>query len=76
MHKITSLEDVERKNLKPKFGSLGTNLGYLGPASRQDIILGFPRWPILVIWGPYNYPILAAPQAHAKNLKTVGAWCG
>ena len=31
MHKITSLEDVKRKNLKPKFWSLGTNLGYLGP---------------------------------------------
>ena len=64
-----------RKILRPKFLSLGTNLGYLGPVSLQDVIVGFPRWLFLVIWGLYNYPILVAPQTHAKNPKTTEAWC-
>ena len=75
MHKITSLEDVQRKNLKPKFWSLGTNLGYLGPVSQQDIIIGFSQLQFLLILDPYDYSVLVALQTHAKNPKPAAAWC-
>ena len=75
MHKITLLEDGMRKFLEPKFWSLGTNLGYLGPVSQQDIIIGFFQLQFLVILDPYDYSVLEALQTHAKNPKPAGAWC-
>ena len=76
MHKITLFEDVERKIVRPKFWSLGTALEYLGPVFQKALGLGFYQMQFLVIWGPYDLPILVAPQAHAKNPKSAGARCG
>ena len=64
------------KNFETKFWSLGTALGYLGPVFQKALGLGFYQLQFLVIWGPYDLPILVAPQAHAKNPKSAGAWCG
>ena len=65
-----------RKFLKQKFWSQGTPLGYLGPRSQADLGLGFCRFQIWVIWGPYDYPVLVACQGTAKNPKSAGARCG
>ena len=75
MHKIPLLENAKRKFLRPKFWSLGIHLGYMGPVSQRAIEIGFCRLQFLVIWGPYDHPILVAPQTHARNLKSAGAWC-
>ena len=65
-----------RKFLRPKFWSLGTHLGSLGPGSRADLGLGPCRLQFLVIWGPYECPALTACQGTAENPKLIGAWCG
>ena len=75
MHKTTLLEDGMRKFLGPKFWSLGSNLGYLGPVSQQDIIIGFSQLQFLVILDPYDCSVLVALQTHAKNPKRAAAWC-
>ena len=75
MHKITSLENDMRKFLRPKFWSLGTSLGYLGPVSQWDVPLGFYKLQFLVIWGPYEPSVIVAPLVFAKRLKTVPACC-
>ena len=59
-----------RKILTQKFWSHGTPLGYLGPVSQEDGILGACRFQIPVIWGPYETPRLVAFHAQAKKLKT------
>ena len=64
-----------RKILTKKFWSQGTSLGYLGPGSQQDVIVGACRFQILVIWGQYKASVLVACLDQAKNLKTAGAWC-
>ena len=64
-----------RKFLEPKFWSLGTNLGFLGAVSQQDMIIGFSQLQFLVILNPYDYSVLVALQTHAKNPKPAGAWC-
>ena len=64
-----------RNILDRKFWSLGTPLGSLGPPSQGDIIVGPYRLQILVIWGPYEPPVLVACQATAENPKSVGSWC-
>ena len=76
MHKITSYFYHLRKFLKKNFWSQGTPLGYLGPGSQEALGLGFYRFQIWVIWGPYDYPALVACQGQAKNPKTAGARCG
>ena len=76
MHKITSNFYDMRKILRKKFWSQGTPLGYLGPGSQEAQHLGPCFFQILVIWGPYDYPVLVACQGQAKSLKTAGAWCG
>ena len=75
MHKITSNFYDMRKILTKIFWSHGTPLGYLGAGFQPDVGLGFSRFQILVIWGPYDLPVLVALQAQAKNLKTAGARC-
>ena len=64
-----------RKILGRKFWSLGTPLGSLGPLSQGDVIVGPYGLQILVIWGPYEPPVLVACQATAENPKSVGSWC-
>ena len=64
-----------RKILDRKFWSLGTPLGSLGPLSQGDVIVGPYGLQILVIWGPYEPPVLVACQATAENPKSVGSWC-
>ena len=61
--------------LRQKFWSLRTALGYLVPVSQKALGLEFYQIQFLVIWGPYDLPILMAPQAHAKNPKSAGAQC-
>ena len=75
MHKITSEFYDMRKILTKFFWSHGTPLGYLGAESQADLGLGACRFQILVIWGPYDFPVLVAPHEQAKNLKTAGARC-
>ena len=74
-YKITSYFYDLRKILTKKFWSQGTPLGYLGSGSQEALGLGSCRFQILVIWGPYDYPVLVACQGTAKNLKTAGARC-
>ena len=64
-----------RKILDRKFWSLGTPLGSLGPLSQGDVIVGPYGLQILVIWGPYEPPVLVACQAQAENPKSAGALC-
>ena len=75
MYKITSSEDGMRKNFRPKFWSLGTSLGYLGPVSQADPDERFSQPHFLVVWTPYYYPKLVVSETQAKNPKTIGAWC-
>ena len=65
-----------RKFLDQKFWSHGTPLGSLGPLSFQAMGPGACQCQILVIWGPCEHPVLVAPQAQAKYLKTAGSRCG
>ena len=74
-HKITSLEDDMRKILSQKFWSHGTPLGYLGPVSQKALNVWSSQFQILVIWGPYEPPVLVACQAQAENPKSAGALC-
>ena len=75
MYKITSSEDGMRKIFRPKFWSLGTYLGYLGPVSQADPDERFSQPHFLVVWTPYYYPKLVVSETQAKNPKTIGAWC-
>ena len=75
MHKITSYFYDLRKILTNKSWSQGTPLGYLGSGSQEALGLGFSRFQIWVIWGPYDYPALVAFHAQAKNPKMAGARC-
>ena len=75
-HKITSDFYDIRKILTKKFWSQGTNLGSLGPVSREAFNEIFFRFQILVIWGPYDLQIPTAPQEKAKNLKTAPSCSG
>ena len=55
-----------RKILRPKFWSLGTKLGYLGPGSQKalDEIFSLPQ--ILLYMGPYDLPGVVAYRGKAK----------
>ena len=64
-----------RKFLTKKFWSHGTPLGYLGAGSQADLSLGPCRFQILIIWGPYDFPVLVALQAQAENLKPIRSRC-
>ena len=75
MHKITLFQDGVRKFLRPKFWSLGTHLGSLGPGSQADLGLGPCRLQFLVIWGPYEWLALTACQGTAENPNLTAAWC-
>ena len=75
MYKVTSDFYDMRKFLTENFWSHGTPLGYLGVGSQEALGLGAFRLQILVIWGPYDFPVLVACQGRAKNLKTAGAQC-
>ena len=75
MYKVTSDFYDMRKFLTENFWSHGTPLGYLGAGSQEALGLGACRFQILVIWGPYDFPVLVACQGQAKNLKTAGARC-
>ena len=71
---MTSCLHVKRKFLTPKFWSLGTYLGYLGPLSQkvQGEIFSKPQfWFILT---PNNFPALVASFVFEKNLKTLPTW--
>ena len=61
-----------RKFLSPKFWSLGTPLGSLGPGSQADLHQRACQSQILFIWGPCKAPVLVALLGQAKNPKT--AW--
>ena len=67
MDKITSDSYDMRKFLTKKFWSQGTNMGSLGPGSQKALILGSSKLQFLVIWGPYNIPVMVAVQIQAKN---------
>ena len=75
MHKITSLEDGKRKILTQKFWSHGTSLGHLGPLPQEALGLGSGRLQFLVIWGPYELPILVASHGTPKSLKAARSQC-
>ena len=75
VHKITSYFCDMRKFLSPKFWSLGTPLGSLGPGSQADLDQRACRPQILFIWGPCKALVLVALLGQAKILKTAGAWC-
>ena len=47
----------------------------MGPGSLEALGLGFCQFQILVIWGPYESPVLVACQGHSKSPKTAGARC-
>ena len=57
-----------RKFLDPKFWSHGTYLGYLGPISQEPNDEIFQNCLILIVWGPYEGPILVACRVGAKKL--------
>ena len=61
--------------MRPKFWSLGTHLGSLGPGSQGDVGLGSCRLQFLVIWGPNECPALMACQGTAENPNLIGAQC-
>ena len=75
MHKITCYHYDMRKISTKNFWSQGTLLGSPGPGSQADLILGFSRFQILVIWGPYGGPVLVACQGHSKTPKFFPRWC-
>ena len=75
MYKIPSYFYDMRKFLTKFFWSHGTPLGYLGAGSQADLGLGPCRFQILVIWGPYDFPVLVALQAQAENLKPIRSRC-
>ena len=75
MYKITSALYIDTKILNKNFWSHGTPLGYLGSVSQEALNLGFCRFQILVIWGPYGFSVLVALQIQAKNPKPIGACC-
>ena len=54
-----------RKFLRQKFWSLGTYLGYLGPISQKP---KDENYIFLIVWGPYEGPILVACRVGAKKL--------
>ena len=56
-----------RKLLRSKFWSQGTKMGYMGPGSQKALNQGFSKYQFLVIWGPYNLPVIVAFQVQAKN---------
>ena len=64
-----------RKFLRQKIWSHGTHLGSLGPLSREAPILGAVQLQILVIWGPYELPVVVALETQAQNPKTAGQQC-
>ena len=64
-----------RNFLTKIFWSHGTSLGSPGSLSQGNVIPGFCRFQILVIWGPYESPVLVACPCHSKSLKTAGAPC-
>ena len=64
-----------RKFSRQKIWSHGTPLGSLGPLSREAPILGAVQLQILVIWGPYEPPVVVALETQAEILKTAGARC-
>ena len=60
---------------KKFFWSHGTSLGSPGSLSQGDVLPGFCRFQILVIWGPYESPVLVACPRHSKSPKTARARC-
>ena len=74
-HKITSYENNQSKIWYPKFWSLGTTLGYMGPLSLQDVILGPCRLQFLVIWDPCEASVQVALGAKAKNPNSARSRC-
>ena len=63
------------KNLDQKIWSHGTPLGSLGPLSQQDTILGAGQLQILVVWGPYEPPVVLVLKTQAENPITAGQQC-
>ena len=63
------------KFLGPKIWPHGTPLGSLGLLSQEAPILGFDQHQILVIWGPYEPPVVVALETFAENPKTAGSRC-
>ena len=76
MHYIWSDFHHMRNFLTKFFWSHGTSLGSPGSLSQGDVLPGFCRFQILVIWGPYESPVLVACPRHSKSPKTAGARCG
>ena len=64
-----------RKFLRQKFWSLGTYLGYLGPISQEPKDEIFPNYIFLIVWGPYDGPILMACRVGAKKLTALRNLC-
>ena len=55
------------KNLRPKFWSLGTKLGYLGPGSQKALDEIFSLRQILLYMGPYDLPGVVASHEKAET---------
>ena len=64
-----------RKILRQKFWSLGTYLGYLGPISQKPKDEIFQNYIFLIVWGPYEGPILVACRVGAKKLTALRNRC-
>ena len=65
----------KRKILRQKFWSHGTSLGSMGSLSQEDLGQRFYRLQFLVIWGPYELPVLVASHGTAKSLKAARSRC-
>ena len=50
-------------------------MGSLGPLSLEALILGAVQLQILVIWGPYELPVVVVLETQAENPKTAGQQC-
>ena len=63
------------KKLRPKFWSLGTNLGCAEPQFQDSSHEMFSKYIFLIVWGPNITPITVAFLVGAKNLTDLSNWC-
>ena len=74
-NKVTSDIHHRRKFLRPKIGSHGTPLGYLGPVSQkgQDRIFSKPHFLFILYLN--EFPTPQKSFLFKKNLKSFATWC-
>ena len=61
--------------MRQNIWSHGTSLGSIGSLSQGDLGLGSGRLQFLVIWGPYELPILKVSHGTPKSLKSALSRC-